>query len=194
MVCLCAVCCVRACVCVCRSDATKNEHLPVGKAKIGLRSTQLILYTKNETLAQLALSSTFGFTIQNGVYGSFYDDDGQNWSLLFKSAEAVEEFSVRLACAKLAASGNAASMTQDVVVGTLGKLDIDVGDTLGIYYTGWLAASGGGRGQQFDTNNGSGRELKVRLGERDVVVGLENGLVGMRKGGRRFIVIPPQLA
>ena len=38
-----------------------------------------------------------------------------------------------------------------------------------------------------------GRELKVRMGERDVVVGLEQGLVGMRKGGRRIVVVPAAL-
>jgi hypothetical protein len=95
-----------------RSDAGKNEHVAVGKAKIGLRSTQLLLYTKNESLAQLALSSGFVFTIQNSVYGSFYDDAQQNWSLLFKSADAVDEFAIRLACAKLAVAGASQPMIQ----------------------------------------------------------------------------------
>jgi FKBP-type peptidyl-prolyl cis-trans isomerase len=31
------------------------------------------------------------------------------------------------------------------------------------------------------------------MGERDVVSGLELGMIGMRKGGRRFVVVPPQL-
>ena len=50
-----------------RSDASKNEHVAVGKAKIGLRATQLLLYTKTETLAQLALSSGFNFTVRRAT-------------------------------------------------------------------------------------------------------------------------------
>lgn len=175
------------------SDATKNEHVAVGKAKIALRSAQLLLYSKTQTLAQLVLNSKFQFTIQNGVYGSFYDDSNQNWSLLFKTQAAVEEFAVRLACAKQTMTPDAVAL-QDVVVGTMGKLDIDTGDTLGVQYTGWLAAAGGARGAQFDSNADSGGILKVRMGHGDVIAGLEQGLRGMRKGGRRLVVVPPALA
>jgi FKBP-type peptidyl-prolyl cis-trans isomerase FkpA len=66
----------------------------------------------------------------------------------------------------------------------MGRLPIDRGDTLGVVYTGYILDANAGRGAQFDSNDGGGGAvLRVRLGQGDVIAGLEHGVVGMKKGG-----------
>ena len=57
------------------------------------------------------------------------------------------------------------------------------GDDARVAYTGWLAD-----GTQFDTG-----EFEFRLGAGQVVPGFDEGVQGMRAGGVRRIVIPPEL-
>jgi FKBP-type peptidyl-prolyl cis-trans isomerase FkpA len=53
-----------------------------------------------------------------------------------------------------------------------------------VRYTGWLA-----NGKQFDSG-----EITVTLGQNKTIRGWEEGLLGMRVGGKRKLVIPPNLA
>ena len=75
----------------------------------------------------------------------------------------------------------------------MGRLPIDNGDMLGVVYTGYLLEDGE-RGAVFDSNRGQSSTLRVRMGQGDVIVGLEQGMVGMKKGGRRLLAIPAALA
>jgi FKBP-type peptidyl-prolyl cis-trans isomerase FkpA len=64
------------------------------------------------------------------------------------------------------------------------------GRTVYMDYTGYLAD-----GFSFDSNRVEGGEpLEVTLGIRRVIQGWEQGIPGMRVGGRRTLVIPPELA
>jgi peptidylprolyl isomerase len=58
-----------------------------------------------------------------------------------------------------------------------------------IHYRGFLH-----RGDQFRSSYDEGRPLHIRLGRREVIAGLERGILGMRVGGRRRLVISPHLA
>ena len=165
----------------------------MGKAKASVRGTQLLVFTKAGAAVEMALGADFALTVQNELYGSFYDASGQNWSLLFKSADAVAQFAVQVAAGKLRAGGARDVVVQELVVGTAGKLAIDAGDTVGVKYTGYLVNADGSRGAQFDGNDNSAGVLKIKMGDGGVIAGLERGLRGMRKGGRRLLVIPPQL-
>ena len=62
------------------------------------------------------------------------------------------------------------------------------GATLTVHYTGYMAD-----GTIFDTSRERG-PFDVLLGAGQVIPGWELGLVGMRVGGRRQLVIPPHLA
>ena len=64
------------------------------------------------------------------------------------------------------------------------------GDTLVVHYVGVSFSNG----QQFDSSWDSGQPFPVKLGAGQVIPGWEKGLLGMRKGGRRKLVIPPELA
>jgi FKBP-type peptidyl-prolyl cis-trans isomerase FkpA len=70
------------------------------------------------------------------------------------------------------------------------------GKTLIVHYTGWLFAANGpeGKGSQFASSHASGQPLSFRLGVGQVIPGWDQGLPGMKVGGLRELVIPPELA
>jgi FKBP-type peptidyl-prolyl cis-trans isomerase FkpA len=65
-----------------------------------------------------------------------------------------------------------------------------------VHYTGWLhdPAAPGQRGRQFDSSRERGQPFSFPLGAGRVIRGWEQGVPGMRVGGRRLLVIPPSLA
>ncbi len=83
----------------------------------------------------------------------------------------------------------------DNVVGT-GK-EAGAGNTVVVNYTGWfykpLAAKQ--RGRQFDSSRDPGREpLEFALGAGRVIKGWDQGVAGMKVGGKRTLIIPSELA
>ena len=64
------------------------------------------------------------------------------------------------------------------------------GDTLTVHYVGVAFSTG----EEFDASWDRGQPYPVSLGAGDVIAGWDKGLVGMRKGGRRMLTIPPELA
>ena len=83
----------------------------------------------------------------------------------------------------------------DNVVGT-GR-EAGVGNTVVVNYTGWfykpLAARQ--RGRKFDSSLDAGHEpLEFALGAGKVIKGWDQGVVGMKEGGKRTLIIPSELA
>jgi FKBP-type peptidyl-prolyl cis-trans isomerase FkpA len=78
----------------------------------------------------------------------------------------------------------------DLVVGT-GAV-ASSGNTVTVAYTGWLHDSSrpDAKGTQFDSNT----NFSFRLGAGQVIRGWDLGVPGMRIGGQRRLVIPPDLA
>jgi FKBP-type peptidyl-prolyl cis-trans isomerase FkpA len=68
------------------------------------------------------------------------------------------------------------------------------GRLLTVNYTGWLydPTQPESKGRQFDTSAGRG-PYQFTLGAGSVIRGWDQGVVGMRVGGRRRLVIPPEL-
>ena len=64
------------------------------------------------------------------------------------------------------------------------------GDTLTVQYVGVTFSTG----EEFDASWDRGQPYPVSLGAGEVIPGWDKGLVGMRKGGRRMLTIPPGLA
>jgi FKBP-type peptidyl-prolyl cis-trans isomerase FkpA len=81
----------------------------------------------------------------------------------------------------------------DLRVGT--GPEATTGRTLAVNYSGWLYAPAQpeSKGQQFDTSIGRG-PFPFQLGAGQVIRGWDQGIVGMRVGGLRRLVIPPELA
>jgi FKBP-type peptidyl-prolyl cis-trans isomerase len=78
-------------------------------------------------------------------------------------------------------------MYYDVTIGT-GQPAVDLRE-VEIHYTGRLES-----GQIFDSSHRRGTPLKFPLGQGRVIPGWDQGVRGMRVGGRRILVIPPSLA
>lgn len=75
----------------------------------------------------------------------------------------------------------------DVVIG--GGVEAKTGDTVSVHYVGTLP-----NGQEFDNSNKRGEPFEFTLGEGRVIKGWDEGVVGMKVGGKRILVIPSDLA
>ncbi|MEM9630046.1 MAG: FKBP-type peptidyl-prolyl cis-trans isomerase [Pseudomonadota bacterium] len=67
--------------------------------------------------------------------------------------------------------------------------EANVGETVVVHYTGWLMD-----GTKFDSSVDRGRPFSFTLGERRVIPGWEKGVEGMQVGGKRELIIPPDMA
>jgi FKBP-type peptidyl-prolyl cis-trans isomerase FkpA len=87
---------------------------------------------------------------------------------------------------------------------TLVKIDQKVGsgpqandgDEVQVNYTGWLydANAKDHHGAKFDSSYDNGGPISFTLGSGQVIPGWDQGIEGMRVGGKRTLIIPPQLA
>lgn len=75
---------------------------------------------------------------------------------------------------------------EDLQVGT--GAEAKQGDTVTVHYTGWLTD-----GTKFDSSLDSGQPFTFRLGAGEVIPGWDQGVEGMKVGGKRKLTIPPQL-
>lgn len=75
---------------------------------------------------------------------------------------------------------------QDLVVGK--GDEIRPGDYVSIHYTGWLT-----NGKKFDSSVDRGQAFTVRIGTGQVIKGWDEGVPGMKVGGKRKLMIPAPL-
>ena len=76
--------------------------------------------------------------------------------------------------------------SQDLEIGD--GPEIQVGDIASMHYTGWLED-----GTKFDSSLDRGRPFEFILGAGDVIKGWDEGVAGMKVGGKRKLTIPPEL-
>ena len=74
----------------------------------------------------------------------------------------------------------------DIKVGT--GQEAKAHDHVKVHYTGWLTS-----GKKFDSSVG-GKPFEFKIGNGDVIKGWEEGVTGMKVGGKRQLSIPPELA
>jgi peptidylprolyl isomerase len=67
------------------------------------------------------------------------------------------------------------------------------GQTVAVDYTGWLYVDGK-KGAKFDSSLDRGQPISFPLGEGRVIKGWDEGISTMHVGGKRTLIIPPDLA
>ena len=75
---------------------------------------------------------------------------------------------------------------EDLEVGTGAKAL--PGKKVSVHYTGWLTD-----GKKFDSSVDRGRPFDFKLGAGQVIQGWDQGVAGMKVGGKRKLTIPPEL-
>ncbi|KZB86395.1 FKBP-type peptidyl-prolyl cis-trans isomerase [Amycolatopsis regifaucium] len=78
--------------------------------------------------------------------------------------------------------------TTDITVGD--GQEAKTGDTVSVHYVGVSHSTGA----EFDASWNRGEPLSFGLGSGQVIPGWDQGVAGMKVGGRRKLVIPPHLA
>jgi FKBP-type peptidyl-prolyl cis-trans isomerase len=91
----------------------------------------------------------------------------------------------------------------DATITTLQKIDIKVGEgaeavkgkTAVVHYTGWLYDRNAAdkKGKKFDSSVDRGSPFSFPLGGGRVIAGWDEGVVGMKVGGKRTLIIPPDM-
>lgn len=75
---------------------------------------------------------------------------------------------------------------EDIKVGE--GVEVKSGDTVVIHYTGTLQ-----NGEKFDSSVDRGQPFTTKIGVGDVIKGWDEGVMGMKVGGKRKLTIPPDL-
>ncbi len=110
---------------------------------------------------------------------------------------------IATATATLAAAYPAAAQTQGKTMTTptgLQIIDTTVGtgasprsgQTCVMHYTGWLF-EGGTKGKKFDSSVDRGQPFEFPIGMKRVIGGWDEGVATMKVGGKRTLIIPPEL-
>jgi FKBP-type peptidyl-prolyl cis-trans isomerase FkpA len=68
------------------------------------------------------------------------------------------------------------------------------GSDVTVHYTGWLSDVEGKVGRKFDSSHDRREPFGFALGQGNVIAGWEEGVEGMRVGGKRRLLIPPAMA
>src|ERR1700680_4162843 len=66
------------------------------------------------------------------------------------------------------------------------------GHKVSVHYTGWLY-NNGAKGAKFDSSLDRGQPFSFALGAGQVIRGWDEGVAGMKIGGKRTLIIPPEL-
>ncbi len=66
------------------------------------------------------------------------------------------------------------------------------GNKVSVHYTGWLY-NNGSKGTKFDSSVDRGQPFQFALGAHQVIAGWDEGVAGMKVGGKRTLIIPPEL-
>ncbi|XP_005902547.2 FK506-binding protein 15 [Bos mutus] len=178
---------------------TNGQYVKQGKfgaAVLGNHTTReysILLYISQQqpvTVARIHLN--FELMVRPNNYSTFYDDQRQNWSIMFESEKAAVEFNKQVCIAKCNSTSSLDSvLSQDLMV--VEGPAVEVGDSLEVAYTSWLFQNHV-LGQVFDSTANKDKLLRLKLGSGKVIKSWEDGMVGMRKGGKRLLIIPPACA
>jgi FKBP-type peptidyl-prolyl cis-trans isomerase len=108
-------------------------------------------------------------------------DEGGNTNVPAKSPERPTESS------NPTTTTDTGLQIQDITEGT--GATAETGKVVAMHYTGWLMD-----GKKFQSSLDRGKPYTIKLGAGEVIKGWDEGIVGMKVGGKRKLTIPPNLA
>ncbi len=79
-----------------------------------------------------------------------------------------------------------------IIDSTVGTGASPAGKTAVVHYTGWLYENGV-KGKKFDSSVDRNEPFEFPIGQRKVIAGWDEGVATMKVGGKRTLIIPPQL-
>lgn len=104
-----------------------------------------------------------------------------------ETTSSQPETSESTASATAPRTGDAAELKiEDEVVGK--GAEAKSGDTVSVHYTGWLTD-----GTKFDSSLDRNQPFQFALGQGQVIKGWDEGVAGMKVGGKRKLTIPPDM-
>ncbi|MBO0735531.1 MAG: FKBP-type peptidyl-prolyl cis-trans isomerase [Alphaproteobacteria bacterium] len=114
-------------------------------------------------------------------------------------AGAAVGLAIIAACASVVRSNAADNQVTEMTDG-LKYTDTKIGDgatakagnKVSVNYTGWLYDNGA-KGKKFDSSLDRGQPFQFTLGAQQVIAGWDEGVAGMKVGGKRTLIIPPEL-
>uniref|UniRef100_A0A8P0TFU1 FKBP prolyl isomerase family member 15 n=1 Tax=Canis lupus familiaris TaxID=9615 RepID=A0A8P0TFU1_CANLF len=132
------------------------------------REYRILLYISQQqsvTVARIHLN--FELMVRPNNYSTFYDDQRQNWSIMFESEKAAVEFNKQVCIAKCNSTPSLdAVLSQDLIVAE--GPAVEVGDSLEVAYTSWLFQNHV-LGQVLDSTANKDKLLRLKLGSGRVI-------------------------
>lgn len=120
------------------------------------------------------------------VLAGFYINTGQKSNMNSNPSPTPAPESASATATSSAVPRPNGLIVEDIEVGS-GK-EVKSGDTIVIHYTGFLQ-----NGTKFDSSVDRGTPFTTRIGVGEVIQGWDEGVIGMKVGGKRKLIIPPSL-
>lgn len=137
----------------------------------------------SKTLLCLSLAASCTLGVAMACEGGHKTEDGKP----VQKAEAVAMPLAETTSVEPAIQNIEGIQIEDVAVG--GGKEASLGDIVSVNYTGTLMD-----GQKFDSSYDRNEPFQFTLGEGRVIEGWERGIAGMKVGGKRVLIIPPEKA
>jgi peptidylprolyl isomerase len=106
-----------------------------------------------------------------------------------RAEERVSPTEIQMTATDLTTTSSGLRYT-DTTIGT--GASPATGQTCVMHYTGWLYENGV-KGKKFDSSVDRGEPFEFPIGTGRVIKGWDEGVAGMKVGGKRTLVIPPSL-
>ena len=160
----------------------------LGLAIIGKKESncyQLLLYKGKQNAVAIAnISPNLKLNIQPDNYANFLDERGSSYTVCFESQDLLINFAKQVLLCKTTFQMSGL-LCCDLCLGE-GK-DVEMGDSLEVHLTGWTVENQG-IGQMVETTRSKEKGIRFKLGGKNFFTGMETGILGMKKGGRRFLI------
>ncbi|CAH0481635.1 unnamed protein product [Peronospora belbahrii] len=192
---------------------TAGSKAAVGCVIVGSETSYNLLFynaAKQHLCAIPIKFGTFKPTLQAKSYVNFYDEQGNNWSIKFLSDDQVAEFMRQVFLAKIhveiwgsektVTKTNPSALIQDDLVFVNPEIQqVTRNDIVAVAFRAWRvvgnanSAPGDVMTKYAPFEKASESDFrKIRLGESsERIKALEEGIMGMKKGGKRIVLAPP---